>query len=444
MARTVIVDGFRSPFCKEGTSLSSVPSEFLGALMISEMVYRMRNWGMNPNSVDFVIGSNVATPAHAPNIARVAAVKGGLDPSIPADTIGKNCGSGIAAVNYGDLLIKSGRAKIIVVIGVEIMSQIPLLYQDTIKRDFLTLTRSLSPMAKTKTILRLYSKLFRFWKKENSPRVGLLLGLTDPICGLVMGLTAENLAKDPDLAITREAQDLFSIASHHKASKAEGLLAEEIYPLYLPNRDGCVYLNSDNGIRENASLKLFAKSKPFFDRRYGTVTAANSSQITDGAACALLMDDEMAKSLGLPVLGYVVDYCDAGYDPSKMGLSPVAAIANILRRTGRTLRDMSVIEINEAFAAQTLACVKVMSSDALMGKFFSSYDLGNAPGEVKEDQLNPNGGAIALGHPVGVSGLRLIITALKELKRRGDEQALVSACIGGGQGNAMILEGGRN
>lgn len=440
MARTAVVEGFRSPFCKEGSNLKNVPPEFLGAMMISEMIQRMKNMGADPKLVDFVIGSNVATPAHAPNIARVAAVKGGLDPSIPADTIGKNCGSGIAAVNYGDLLIKAGRAHTIVVVGVELMSQIPLIYQDIIKKDFALLARPLPATAKVKLTLSLYSKLLRFWMKEYSPKVGLLLGLTDPICDLIMGLTAENLAKDSSFGITREDQDRFAVLSHRKASQAQKLLAQEIHSLYLPDKNKYSYIYSDNGVHKDASLEVFAKAKPFFDRRYGTVTAANSSQITDGAACILLMDEHKAKDLGLPVLGYIVDYCDVGFDPTRMGLAPVAAIAKLLKQAGQTLKDMSVVEINEAFAAQTLACTRVMSSNTLMDKFFSSYRLGNAPGEISESQLNPNGGAIALGHPVGVSGLRLIITALKELGRRNTEQALVSACIGGGQANAMILE----
>lgn len=445
MIKTAIIDGFRSPFCKEGTDLKDMPPEFLGALMISEMIQRMKNVGVDPTKVDFVVGSNVATPTHALNIARVAAVKGGLLPSIPADTIGKNCGSGIAAVNYGDLLIKSGRAKIVVVVGVELMSQIPLIYQDIVKKDFMSLSRPQPVVAKIKIMLSLYSKLFRFWKKEYAPKIGLLLGLTDPICNLLMGLTAENLAKDPSLGITRKDQDEFALRSHQRVLKAQKnkAFAEEIFSLYLPGRKGYSYIDSDNGVRKDARPEIFAKAKPFFDRRYGTITAANSSQITDGAACILLMDEHTAKDFGLTVLGHIVDYCDVGFDPSRMGLSPVAAIAKLLKQNGRTLKDVSVMEINEAFAAQTLACTRVMSSNALMEKFFSSYRLGNAPGQVEEEQLNPNGGAIALGHPVGVSGMRLIITALKELQRRDADQAIVSACIGGGQANAMFLERNR-
>lgn len=423
--------------------MKDVPPEFLGAMMISEMIQRMKNWGVDSSLVDFIVGSNVTTPAHALNISRVAAVKGGLPENIPADGIIKNCGSGVAAVNYGDMLIKAGRAKIVIVVGIELMSQAPLLYQEIIKKDFFALSRPQSWPAKTKLALNLYSKLLRFWKKEYAPKVGLLLGLTDPICDLIMGLTAENLAKDPSLRITRKDQDEFALRSHQKAHQAEKLLAEEIHPLYIHGQNKYSYLDSDNGVRKNASPEIFAKARPFFDRRYGSVTAANSSQITDGAACILLVAEDIVKKFNLPVLGYIVDYCDVGFDPSRMGLAPAGAIAKVLKNTGKELKDMSVVEINEAFAAQVLACTRVMSSNTLMNKFFSSYNLGNAPGEIRDDQLNPNGGAVALGHPVGVSGMRLIITALKELNRRNTDQALVSTCIGGGQANAMILKRSR-
>ncbi|OGN07049.1 MAG: hypothetical protein A2750_02520 [Candidatus Yanofskybacteria bacterium RIFCSPHIGHO2_01_FULL_45_42] len=444
MSRTAIVDGFRSPFCKEGTFLKNIPPELLGAMMVSEMLQRMRNWGIDPKKIDLVIGSNVGTPPDAINIARVAAVKGGLPESVPADTVGKNCGSGIAAVHYGNVLIKANDRKIVLVVATESMSRLPIMYAESIRNDLIAFSRAKTKKKQVKIAVSIYPKLLRLQNKKYAPQSGLLLGLTDQLCGLIMGLTAEKLAKDPSLGITRKDQDRFAMWSHQKVLNAQkrGILAEEILPLYVPRKTYSL-VDSDNGVQKNLSLETFARTKPFFDRRFGTVTAANSSQITDGAACALLMNSETARDLGLPVLGYVVDYCDVGYDPSRMGLSPVAAIANILHKTGRTMKDMSVIEINEAFAVQTLACLKVLSSNTLMSKFFSAYNLGNAPGEIQEKQLNPNGGAIALGHPVGVSGLRLIITALKELERKGDEQALVSACIGGGQGNAMILERGQ-
>ena len=438
----VIVDGFRTPFCKEGTLLKDVPADFLGALAVREMVKRMDNWNIPPSTIDYVVGSSVTEPPHAKNIARVVSVKGGLPEWIPGHTMNQNCGSGITAVDEARNLIEKGTYNCVLAVGVESMSRIPLLYSDAVKEDFYSLQRAKKNTEKIKIALRLYSKLFRFWKKEYAPQVGLLMGLTDPICDLIMGLTAEKLAKDPVLGISRDDQDKFALRSNELASKAQeaGIFKREIAPLVIPTGKDCAYVDNDNGLRKAAKPEAFQKSKPFFDKRYGTVTPANSSQITDGGACILLMSEGRAHTLGLPILGYVGEYDVAGFEPSRMGLSPVGAINKLLKKTGRSLKSFSVVEINEAFAAQVLACLRVMSSDALTKKFFSTYGFDKALGEIDDRRFNPNGGAIALGHPVGVSGMRLIITALKELERRGSDSALVSACIGGGQGNAMILK----
>ncbi|OGM96002.1 MAG: hypothetical protein A3B86_01980 [Candidatus Yanofskybacteria bacterium RIFCSPHIGHO2_02_FULL_38_22b] len=440
--RTVIVDGFRTAFCKEGTLLKDVPADFLGALAVREMLKRMDNWNLPPTAIEYVIGSSVTEPAHAKNIAHVVSVKGGVPDWVPGHTLNHNCGSGITAVDEARNLIEKGVYSCVLVVGVESMSRIPLLYSDVVKEDFYSLQRARTMKEKIAITLRLYSKLFRFWKKEYAPQVGLIMGLTDPICDLIMGLTAEKLAKDPSLGITREDQDRFALRSNKLAAKAQeiGIFKQEIAPLIIPTGKDCFYVDSDNGLRKFSKAEIFARSKPFFDKRYGTVTPANSSQITDGAACILLMSQSKAHTLGLPILGCVGEYNVAGFDPSRMGLSPVGAINKLLKKSGRSISNFSTIEINEAFAAQVLACLKVMSSDVLTKKFFSPYGFDKALVEIDSNRLNPNGGAIALGHPVGVSGMRLIITALKELERRGGESALVSACIGGGQGNAMILE----
>lgn len=439
--RTAIVNGFRTGFCRQGTLLKDVSPDMLGAAAVKEMVRRLKLMNISPSVIDFVAGSNVATPPNAPNIARVAAVKGGLPENIPAKTLNQNCGSGIAAVDYGSMLIEQGRYETVLVVGVESMSNIPMLYPDTIKKDFESLAFSKASKDRIKIMSRLLPKQLQFWKKEFMPKIGLIMGLTDPICDLIMGLTAENLAKDPSLQITREEQDSFAVNSHRKAFKAQNdkRFSQEITELFIPGQKAFLNLDQDNGIRTDAGPAMMAKLKPFFDRRYGSVTAGNSSQITDGASCILLMSDKKAKLLGLPVLGYVVDYAEVGFKPEIMGLSPVGAIAKILQKNDKKLKDFGVVEINEAFAAQVLACLKVMASDELMTKYFASYGFLKALGEVSEEQLNPRGGAIALGHPVGVSGMRLIITALNELRDRGQEYGLVSACIGGGQGNAMIV-----
>lgn len=441
MRRVAIVDGFRTAFCKEGTHFKDLEADSLGALALREVLRRLDDRNLPKTVVDRVLGSNVATPPHAPNIARVMAVKGGLPVSIPAETIGKNCGSGIAAVHYGRMWIESGSADTILVVGVESMSRIPFFYQPEVTQAFKDLAGSRLPIARSMAMLKVYSQMLRFWRKEYQPLVGLKLGLTDPTCDLIMGMTAENLAKDPSFGITRADQDTFALRSHERTSQAqEKIFREEIAPIYVPTQNGYTFVDADNGIRVNQTMKALRKLPPVFDKKHGTVTVGNSSQVTDGAACILLMVEEKAKSLGLPVLGYVSEYEDIGFDPARMGLSPAGAIAKVLNKSKASLDDFSVIEINEAFAAIVLACLRTMASDGLMKKWFGSYGFDKALGEVDDKTLNPRGGAIALGHPVGVSGMRLIITALREITRRGERRALVSACIGGGQGVAMIVE----
>ncbi len=440
--KVVVVDGLRTAFCKERTLFRDVEPEILGALTVKEMVRRMKKWNLDPSVINKVVGANVVAPVHAANVARVIAVKGGLPINIPAETLNKNCGSGLFAVHYGRMLIERGDADTVLVLGVESMTKAPFVYQESTKEAYMKMATAKDPMSKFKSILNLYPKLLQFWKKENQPLIGIMLGLTDPICDLIMGLTAENLVRDPCFGITRHDLDTFSLWSHKKAAKAqlEGLFRQEITPVSVPTRKGYAYVDSDNGIRLNQSMNDLGKLRPLFDRRYGSVTAGNSSQVTDGAACLLLMNEKKAKSLGLPILGYIKEYADVGFEPSLMGLSPVGSIAKVLKMSKLSLSDLSVIEINEAFAAVPLACLRTMASDTLMKKWFGSYGFEKKLGDVTGEQFNPRGGAVALGHPVGVSGLRLILTALKELQHRDAEKALVSLCVGGGQGVAMVVE----
>ncbi len=440
--KVVVVDGLRTAFCKERTLFGEVEPEILGALAVKEMIRRMKKWNLDPSVIDHVVGANVVSPVHAANVARVIAVKAGLPINIPAETLNKNCGSGLFAADYGRMLIETGRADTVLVLGVESMTKAPFVYQESTKAAYMKMATAKDPMSKIKAMLNLYPKLFQFWKKENQPLIGIMLGLTDPICDLIMGLTAENLVRDPCFGITRHELDTFSMWSHRKAATAQskGLLREEIAPVSVPTRKGYAYVDSDNGIRMNQSMQDLAKLKPLFDRRYGSVTAGNSSQVTDGAACLLLMNEKKAKSLSLPILGYLKEYDDVGFEPSIMGLSPVGAIAKVLKKSKLSLSDFSVVEINEAFAAVPLACLRTMASDTLMKKWYGSYGFDKALGEVSGEQFNPRGGAVALGHPVGVTGLRLILTALKELQHRDAEKALLGICIGGGQGVAMVVE----
>ena len=376
---------------------------------------------------------------HAVNPTRVAAVIGGLPVTIPADTVaGKNCGSGVAALYCASLRIRSGDADTVLVVGMEAMSRIPIVYHHTVAGHLLQFGKARSLRERSAAALALIPKLLNL--KRYPPQVGLVMGLTDPMCDLIMGQTAENIAKDPSLSITRQDQDAFSIRSHRRAAQAwkEGIFASEVVPMYVPERSS--YVSRDNGIREDASPETFRDVKPLFDKYYGSVTPANSSQITDAAAAILLMEESKAQVLGLPILGCVKDYADFGFEPTCMGLAPVGAIAKVLSKARLTIKDFSVFEINEAFASVVLGISRTLDSSALMERKFGRYGFTERLGEIPIDDLNPHGGAIALGHPVGVSGLRLAITSLFELKRRNTERALISACVGGGQGVAMILE----
>jgi len=324
------------------------------------------------------------------------------------------------------------------VIGMEAMSRIPIAYHHTVANLLLQYGKARGFGERVGAARALIPALLNL--KKYPPRIGLVLGLTDPMCDLIMGLTAENIAKDPALGITREDQDMFSVRSHRNAAKAwkDGIFADEVVPMYVPERSS--YVGRDNGIREDADPETFCHVKPVFDKRYGSVTPANSSQITDAAAAMLLMEESKAQALGLPILGYVKDYADFGFEPSCMGLAPVGAIAKVLAKARLTLKDFALWEINEAFASVVLGISRILNSSSLMERKFGRYGLTERLGEIPLDDLNPHGGAIALGHPVGVSGLRLAMTSLFELKRRNAERAMISACVGGGQGVAMILE----
>jgi acetyl-CoA acetyltransferase family protein len=250
-----------------------------------------------------------------------------------------------------------------------------------------------------------------------------------------MGQTAENLSRD--FNIVREEQDAFAMRSHQRATAARDRLREEISPFYLTKaKNGKTHMDQDNGPRENQSMEALAKLKPVFEPRTGTVTAGNSSQITDGAVALLLMTEKGLRESGLSPLGRLLGYAYAGVDPSRMGLGPVFAINRAEQRTGLAIKDAAVIEINEAFAAQVIGCQRAAKSAEYCAKHLGRE---TALGEIPDEILNVNGGGIALGHPIGVTGSRLVLTALKELHRRQADKALISLCVGGGQGGALWL-----
>ena len=421
-----LVDGVRTPFAKMGTAFAETDAVELGRVAVRELLART---GLDPAIVEEVIIGCVAQPADAANISRVIALRAGVPDTVTAITVHRNCASGFEAVTQAAEKMLVGRGDVFVVGGTENMSLVPLLYSNTAAKKF-------GLLARAKTMGQKLGVMSSFRPEDFAPRVGLQLGLSDPVSGLNMGQTAENVARD--FGITREMQDQFALQSHLKAVAARDRLAQEITPVYLPKpRDGKAYLDEDNGPRKGQTIEALAKLKPVFEKISGTVTAGNASQITDGATALLMMTEKALKASGLTPLGRLVAYRYAGCDPSRMGLGPVYAIHKAEQKDGLGLKDADLIEINEAFAAQVLGC-QLAAKDARYCREKLGRD--SALGEIPDEILNVNGGAIALGHPVGVTGARLVLTALKELARRNQKRALVSLCVGGGQGGALWLE----
>ncbi len=422
----VILGGARTPFVKAFGLFSRTPARELAAIAIREAIARS---GVDPRRVDAVVVGNVAGPPDAPNIARVATLFAGLGESVPAVTVNRNCASGLEAIAQAAALIRDGEAGIVVAAGAESMSSVPFLFRDEAKEIFLAARRAKSAWQR----LAILSKLR---PRHLSPLAGLEAGLNDPCCGLSMGETAEILAAEFD--ISREEQDRFALESHRRAVEAAARLAGEITPVFVPGRAGRL-VSADVGPRAEQTMEALARLRPVFDRRRGTVTAGNASPITDGAAAVVLAaPGEVGRTSpdGGP-LGRVRAWSAAALSPRRMGLGPAHAIPKVLQKAGMSLADIDLVEINEAFAAQVIACQRALASES-----FCREELGleAAPGAVADEKLNVNGGAVALGHPVGASGARLVLTLLSEMRRRGVRRGLASLCVGGGQGMAMIVE----
>jgi acetyl-CoA C-acetyltransferase len=423
-----IVDGARTPFLKS----KNRPGPFAAADLATQAgrALLMRQ-PFRPDELDEVILGCAAPSVDEVNIGRVAALRMGCGQKVPGWTVMRNCASGMQAVDSGINNILAGRSRLVLAGGVDALSRAPLLYADRMVHWF-------SDMAAAKTTgqrLALFSRLPV--KALLAPVIGIMKGLTDPIVGLLMGQTAENLAHR--FGITREQQDAFSIASHQKVARAqdEGRLAPgggEVEALY--DRDGTVF-PLDDGVRRDATPESLAKLRPFFDRKYGTVTPGNSSQITDGAAWMLLASEDALKKHGLEPIGRIVDSEWAGLDPAQMGLGPVHAATPILKRHGFGLDDLDYWEINEAFAAQVLGCLAAWRDEKYCRE---ELGLPGPLGELDQEKLNVDGGAIALGHPVGASGARIVLHLLKTLKRNNAKRGIACICIGGGLGGAMLVE----
>ena len=426
MKNVVIVDGLRTPYLKFETDFKEITAQQLGAMAVKELMERLN---LNPQELDEVIVGNVAQPPEAANIARIIALFAGIPEEVPAFSVQRNCSSGMQAAADAWFRIQTGEGSVYMTGGVESMSQIPLLWNSD-AADWM------AQLFKAKTLPQKLSLFAKIKGKFFKPVIGLQLGLTDGFCGLNMGETAEILARE--FKITREEQDEFAMISHNKAEQAtkDGILQEEIMPVPVPPKFDKV-ISEDNGIRNGQNMEALAKLRPVFDRRTGTVTAGNASQITDGAAMLLIMEEEKAKSMGYKPLARIKSFAFAGLDPKRMGLGPAYSTKIALEKAGMTVKDMQRIEINEAFAVQVLANLKIFGSKELSKKYLG---LNKALGKVNPKILNVNGGAIALGHPVGSSASRLLLTLTKELVRKDLQTGLATLCVGGGQGAAFILE----
>ena len=421
--KVFVVDGMRTPFLKARGQQGAFSAADLAVSAGRPLLARMP---FLPAEIDEVIvGCVIAAPDEA-NIARVIALRLGCGNAVPAYTVQRNCASGLQAISNGRERIALGQANLILVGGTEAMSRSPIQWNAA-------MVAWLAGMLRAKSIGARLKAIAGFRLAQLQPVYTLLLGLTDPIVKLNMGQTAEMVAHR--FGIAREDQDAYALQSHERLATAfdQGVMADEIEPLY--DARGKVY-TQDDGLRRDTDMEQLARLRPVFDRKYGSVTSGNSSQVTDGAGMLMLASEDAVKRHNLPILGELLGDAWAGVDPSQMGLGPVHAVARLLTQFNLKMQDLQQMELNEAFAAQVLACQRAWDSAD-----YARTELGlSAPlGHMDPARLNVDGGAIATGHPVGASGARVMLHLLKSLKRRGGGLGVATLCIGGGQGGAMLV-----
>ncbi len=418
-----VVDGARTPFLKS----RNTPGPFAAAdLAVAAGNALLARQPFAPDRLDEVILGCAAPSADEANIGRIAALRMGCGDRVPGWTVMRNCASGMQALDSAMANIQRGRADLVLAGGVDALSRAHLLFSDA-------MVRWLSQWYAAKSLGQRAALLTKFRPAMLAPVIGLIRGLTDPVIGLNMGQTAENLATR--FGITRTQMDFYAMRSHQRTDRAvdEGAFGEIAA---LTGSDGTLYAE-DDGLRRDSSVERLAKLRPVFDRRQGRVTAGNSSQVTDGASWLLLASRRAVEQYGLKPLGRIVDSQWAALDPAQMGLGPVHAATPLLQRHGLGLNDLDAWEINEAFATQVIACIEAWASDDYCRE---QLGLSQALGTLDERKLNVDGGAIAIGHPVGASGARIVLHLLHVLRRQGGGRGMAAICIGGGQGGAMLVE----
>ena len=417
-----IVDGCRTPFLK-AKNIGAFSAADLAVATGTSLLNRL---AIDPANIDEVIlGSAMSGPDEA-NIARLVALRLGCGFHVPGLTVMRNCASGMQALDSAAIQIAAGRNTLILAGGTDAMSHAPLLFNPH-------MVKWLNQWRVAKTVTAKLMILGRLRPQFFLPIIALLQGLTDPLIGLNMGQTAEELAYY--FKISRAQMDDFALMSHQRLAAAytTGRM-QEVVPII--DNNGKLY-TQDEGLRANPSLQQFSQINPCFDKKFGKVTAANSSQITDGACLLILASVDAVKKYGLQVIGRIIDSQWAALAPSQMGLGPVHAVTPIMQRQGLTTKDIDYWEINEAFAAQVLACLAAWDD---VDYCRNQLGLDAAMGAPSQACVNREGGAIAVGHPIGASGARIVLHVLHTLKQQEGARGMAAICIGGGQGGAMYLE----
>jgi acetyl-CoA acyltransferase len=422
--RVAIVRGLRTPFAKSGTAYAHLSALDLGKMAVAELVERS---GVDPNEVQELIFGNVIPSVKAPNIAREIVLGTGLPKRIPGYTIGKACDSAAQAITSGADLIFRGYADCVIAGGAESLSDVPILFS----KNF---SEALVGASKAKSV---GAKLGSFRKVKLKDLAPDTPAIAESTTGLTMGESAEKMAKEN--GISREAQDKFAAQSHHRAAEAteSGRFKDEVMTVVVPPKFENV-VEKDNLIRGDTTVEALGKLRPVFDRKYGSITAGNASPLTDGAAAVMLMSEEKAKALGIKPIGFLKSYAYAAIDPFDQLLQgPVFALPIALDRAKLSLSDVKVIEMHEAFAAQVLSNTQWIAS-----KKIAQEKLGRSEplGDIDPESINLTGGSIALGHPFGATGARIVTTVCNELQRTGEQYGLLTICAAGGMGVAMVLE----
>jgi acetyl-CoA acyltransferase len=421
--RVAVVAGARSPFAKSGTVFRDVTAVALARHTARELLYRSE---VDGREIDEVVFSQVVPSVLTPNVAREVSLLPQLPPSVPAYTINRACASAAQAINNAADQIRLGHADVVLAGGVESLSDLPILHSRRFSRTLVETSKARSLGGRIATLSRV------------RPRdlVPVTPAIAEPSTGETMGQSAEKMAKEN--GITREEQDRIALMSHQRAAAAtaDRRLTAEIAPWFGgPEMDQIV--TDDNGIRADTSIEALANLKPVFDRKYGTVTAGNSSPLTDGAAAVLLMAEEKAEALGHEPLAYIRSYAVSAVDPAwQLLMGPVYAVPKALERAEIAWKDLGLVEIHEAFAAQVLSNVQAWGSQAWADRL----GLPAPVGEVDWERTNVSGGSIAIGHPFAATGARLVTTLANEMRRRDVQFGLISICAQGGMGYAMVLE----